>query len=96
MLPDRVSNPGPLTYESGALPITLRGPAVDGRFAKKKSPVTCHEKQDLSVSRIGRLSASYPSRKNKHFANAAAANSNAYIRGTQCSIGVVGCCDGAE
>ena len=30
MLPDRVSNPGPLTYESGALPIALRGPALDG------------------------------------------------------------------
>ena len=28
MLPDRVSNPGPLTYESGALPIALRGPAT--------------------------------------------------------------------
>ena len=27
MLPDRVSNPGPMTYESGALPIALRGPA---------------------------------------------------------------------
>ena len=27
MLPDRVSNPGPLTYESGALPSALRGPA---------------------------------------------------------------------
>ena len=27
MLPDRVSNPGPLTYESGAPPIALRGPA---------------------------------------------------------------------
>ena len=27
MLPDRVSNPGPLTYESGTLPIALRGPA---------------------------------------------------------------------
>ena len=27
MLPDRVSNPGPLTYESGALPIALHGPA---------------------------------------------------------------------
>ena len=27
MLPDRVSNPGHLTYESGALPIALRGPA---------------------------------------------------------------------
>ena len=28
MLPDRVSNPGPLTYESGALPIALRGRAT--------------------------------------------------------------------
>ena len=27
MLPDRVSDPGPLTYESGALPIALRSPA---------------------------------------------------------------------
>ena len=27
MLPDRVSNPGPLNYESGALPIALRRPA---------------------------------------------------------------------
>ena len=27
MLQDRVSNPGPLTYESGALPIALRGSA---------------------------------------------------------------------
>ena len=29
MWPDRVSNPGPLTYESGARPIALRGP-VEG------------------------------------------------------------------
>ena len=29
MLPDRVSNPGPLTYESDALPIALRGPSLD-------------------------------------------------------------------
>ena len=29
MLPDRVSNPGSHTYESGALPIALRGPAED-------------------------------------------------------------------
>ena len=27
MWPDRVSNPIPLTYESGALPTALRGPA---------------------------------------------------------------------
>ena len=27
MWPDWVSNSGPLTYESGALPIALRGPA---------------------------------------------------------------------
>ena len=32
MLPDRVSNPGPLTYESGALPIALRGPALCSCF----------------------------------------------------------------
>ena len=31
MLPDRVSNPGPLTDESGALPIALRGPARKAR-----------------------------------------------------------------
>ena len=28
MWPDRVSNPGPLTYESGARPIALRCPAT--------------------------------------------------------------------
>ena len=28
MLPDRVSNTGPLTYESGALPIAPRSPAT--------------------------------------------------------------------
>ena len=28
MWPDRVSNPEPLTYESGALPTALRGPAA--------------------------------------------------------------------
>ena len=36
MLPDWVSNPGPLTYESGALPIALRGPA--GLFDNNKFP----------------------------------------------------------
>ena len=29
MLPDWVSNPGPLTYESGVLPIALYGPATN-------------------------------------------------------------------
>ena len=29
MLPDRVSNPGPLTNESGALPIALCGMAIE-------------------------------------------------------------------
>ena len=28
MLPDRVSNPGPLTYEPDVLPIALRGPVI--------------------------------------------------------------------
>ena len=35
MLPDRVSNPGPLTYESGVLPIALRGPAATLEFVLK-------------------------------------------------------------
>ena len=40
MLPDRVSNPGPLTYESGALPIALRGPACGhGNFQSIKGVV---------------------------------------------------------
>ena len=30
MWPDRVLNPGPLTYESGALPTALRGLALVG------------------------------------------------------------------
>ena len=46
MLPDGVSNPGPLTYESGALPIALRGPAVEshkgviGKQCKSRSDAT--------------------------------------------------------
>ena len=32
MWPDQVSNPGPLTYESGALPTALRGPANNHRI----------------------------------------------------------------
>ena len=35
---DRVSNPGPLTYESGALPIALRGPA---QILEKGGCMTC-------------------------------------------------------
>ena len=35
MLPDLVSNPGPLTYESGALPIALRGPAIRQQISIK-------------------------------------------------------------
>ena len=37
MLPDRVSNPGPLTYESGALRIGLRGPAFQEWHNAKKN-----------------------------------------------------------
>ena len=38
MLPDRVSNPGPLTYESGVLPIALRGPAAELRKIPIEQP----------------------------------------------------------
>ena len=39
MWPDRVSNPGPLTYESGALPTALSGPASRpmGSFSLNKA-----------------------------------------------------------
>ena len=36
MWPDRVSNPGPLTYESGALSTALRGPAKKEKKKEKK------------------------------------------------------------
>ena len=39
MWPDRVSNPGPPTYESGALPTALRGPAgamVLGKYIQSR------------------------------------------------------------
>ena len=39
MLPDRVSNPGPLTYEAGALPIALGGPAKRLIHKKNSSPL---------------------------------------------------------
>ena len=39
MLPDRISNPGPPTYESGALPIALRGPASPVLLLNKYSMV---------------------------------------------------------
>ena len=35
MWPDRVSNPGPLTYESGALPTALPGPAAVLQLAER-------------------------------------------------------------
>ena len=54
MLPDRVSNPGPLTYESGALPIALRGPAIRARAMKLGSCIHLEELR-LTVCSILRL-----------------------------------------
>ena len=52
MLPDRVSKPGPLTYESGALPIALRGPAACVKLVRfslpgKKVPVKVNKENKL-------------------------------------------------
>ena len=38
MLPDQVSNPGHLTYESGALPIVLRGKYVARPGIEPRTP----------------------------------------------------------
>ena len=43
MWPDRVSNPGPPTYESGALPTALRGPAIVDRIWLTMH-ILCHTK----------------------------------------------------
>ena len=51
MLPDLVSNPGPLTYESGALPIALRGPACWRYKTKSVNHEICHS--DLYI--VGHL-----------------------------------------
>ena len=42
MLPDRVSNPGPLTYESGSLPTALRGPASHCKKIKLIKNKSCY------------------------------------------------------
>ena len=47
---DRVSNPGPLTYESGALPPALRDPAVRGQ--KLNSRVAPTESDPIFVKLI--------------------------------------------
>ena len=52
MLPDRVSNPRPLTYESGALPIALRGPATalgHGQIYREKN-VQSKRKVSIALS----------------------------------------------
>ena len=48
MLPDRVSNPGPLTYESGALLIALRSP-----------PPPLKQPQKICIIQFGRKNSSY-------------------------------------
>ena len=57
MLPDRVSNPGPLTYESGALPIALRGPASFSRLLELNTLTECLRYQDCIPNNKGHNSA---------------------------------------
>ena len=50
MWPDRVSNPGPPIYESGALPTALRFPFV--KMEKKHGGVPIHLKMLWSVGSL--------------------------------------------
>ena len=53
MLQDRVSNQGPLTYESGALPIALRGSAIiGGSFIFTSFFVRLNSKDKFYIVRI--------------------------------------------
>ena len=49
MLPDRVLNPGPLTYESGALPTALRGPALQAQNECCKYTAWIHRLLNFSL-----------------------------------------------
>ena len=57
MWPDQVSNPGPPTYESGALPTVLRGPAITAKFYWTDLVTCIHSKEEKtpSYSRINRV-----------------------------------------
>ena len=53
---DRVSNPGPLTYESDALPTALRGPAKPGgkvllRMVLMNAALSCSLVLNVYISR---------------------------------------------
>ena len=52
MLPDRVSNPEPLTYESGALTIALRGLAGYSRknLVPKRQILSLQDKHQFTAS----------------------------------------------
>ena len=54
MLPDRVSNPEPLTYESRALPIALRGPACSDikHVVMKRRICVWHQDSTIMYTRI--------------------------------------------
>ena len=53
MLPDRVSNQGPLTYESGALPIALHGRAQANKCLQGRlSPCLHQSKQTNCVLHV--------------------------------------------
>ena len=58
MLPDRVSNPGPLTYESGALLIALRGPAIEKETARSFEIGSKEKKETVRIFIIFPLSPS--------------------------------------
>ena len=50
MLPDRVSNPGPLTYESGALQTALCGPALSSEISLKATTDSVDSETFFSIS----------------------------------------------
>ena len=57
MLPDRVSKPEPLTYESGALPIVLRGRAlclIKSAKDRRTTPGVCGH-GSVPLSHLGEL-----------------------------------------
>ena len=68
MLPDRVSNPGPLTCESGALPTALRGPAaneVQSTLVISKLKGPAETLRDIRFSELRKIQIAQPNFENK-------------------------------
>ena len=69
MLPERVSNPGPLTYESGALPIALCSLATGAWHALYAMLLLNYKRDDAMIDTIATLELKFFQENLQSFSN---------------------------